>query len=83
MRLVATESGEVSVAEPLAGALRALKGYPVVLSGEVGVEGSLTRGRLLDPRPARLRGQATRLRTKPGLRLRLPETGQVHAVLHR
>jgi len=67
--LVATEAGEVSVTEPLASALRPLKGYPVVLSGELDVEGALSRGRLLDPRPARLRGEATRLGTKPGLRL--------------
>ena len=67
--LVATEAGEVSVGHPLASALRALKGYPVVLSGEVGVEGALSRGRLLDPRPVRLCGEAVRLGTKPGLRL--------------
>jgi len=67
--LVATEEGEVSVAEPLASALRALKGYPVVLSGELEVEGTLSRGRLLDPRPARLCGDAVLLGTKPGLRL--------------
>jgi hypothetical protein len=68
--LVATESGEVTVAEPLASALRALKGYPVVVSGDLGVEGALQRARLLDPRPVRLRGEATRLGAKPGLRLR-------------
>lgn len=68
--LVATDSGEVNVAEPLASALRALKGHQVVVSGALGVEGALERAQLLDPRPVRLKGEAVRLGSKPGLRLR-------------
>lgn len=67
--LVSTPAGEISVAEPFAAALRALKGYPVVLEGEVGVSGALEGARLLDPLPVRLKGQATRLGAKPRLRL--------------
>ncbi|MBL4847525.1 MAG: hypothetical protein JKY65_18560 [Planctomycetes bacterium] len=67
--LIASAEGEISVRAPLAAALRPLKGYSVVVEGEVGAGGAIEAGRLLDPQPVRLQGTAVRLGAKPGLRL--------------
>lgn len=66
--LLATPRGEVRIAGALAAALRPLQGHPVELVGALEEGGELSYGRLVDPTPVLLAGQALRLKEGPGLR---------------